>query len=140
MRYAQLNRAICALIGQIDIVHAHDFAAAGIDDLLIEQILAHGEPTFIRRVVIQSLFLDVELDHAGRDERDVIVARHQRQIFAAPEQNSSDAIRLVGRFEEQFVHATDEVARRIVGVRSQKFRGVQHEYSVRDAMGKRVQK
>src|ERR1700758_5226523 len=37
----QLNDAVVSLLGDIDIVHPHYFSAAGIDDLLIEQVLAH---------------------------------------------------------------------------------------------------
>ena len=44
LRDAQLGVAVGALVGQIDIVHADHFAAVGVDDLLVEQILLHGQP------------------------------------------------------------------------------------------------
>ena len=57
---AQLDGAVDALLGQIDVIHAHDFAAAGIDDLLVEQILAHGQPGFVRLIVLEIFLFDVQ--------------------------------------------------------------------------------
>ncbi len=32
---------------EVDVIDADDFAAAGVDDLLIEQIFLYGEPGFV---------------------------------------------------------------------------------------------
>ena len=37
---AQLGVAVDALVGEINVVDADDFAAVGIDDLLVEQVFA----------------------------------------------------------------------------------------------------
>ena len=42
LRYAHFHVAIGALIIEVDIVHADHFPAAGIDNLLIEQVFADG--------------------------------------------------------------------------------------------------
>ena len=79
---AQFDGAVDALLGKINIVHAHDFSAAGIDDLLVEQVLAHGQPRFIGLVVFQILFFHVQADDAGGDKGDVVVTRRSaEEIF-----------------------------------------------------------
>src|ERR1700674_715843 len=56
----------------------------------------------------------------------MIVTRDERKEFAAPEQNASDAVGLVGRLDEEFGDVADEVAVLVVGLSAQEFRGVQH--------------
>ena len=54
---AQFGVAVRALLGEIDVVDADDLAAVGVDDLLVEQILAHGKPCFVRVVELKGRFV-----------------------------------------------------------------------------------
>jgi hypothetical protein len=56
----------------------------------------------------------------------MIVTRDEWKEFPAPEQNASDAVRLVGGLDEEFGHLADEVAVLVVGFSAQEFRGVEH--------------
>src|ERR1700680_3475056 len=97
MRDAQFDGSVGSLLGEINVVYADDFSAAGVNDLLVEKVLTHGEPAFIRAVVLQLLFFDVQPQDARGKERDVVIARDQREVLSASEQDSSDTVWLVGR-------------------------------------------
>jgi hypothetical protein len=71
---AQLDHAVDTLLGEINIVYPNDLAPARVDDLLVQQVLAHGQPGFVRLVMFETLFLDVQANHSRGHERDVIVA------------------------------------------------------------------
>src|ERR1700720_4623152 len=47
LRDAHFDVAISALLGKVDVVDADYFSAIGVDNLLVEKILAHGQPSFI---------------------------------------------------------------------------------------------
>jgi hypothetical protein len=61
MRNSQFNGSIGSLLGKIDVIYANDFSAAGIDNLLVKQILANGKPAFIGAVMLQLFLFDVQL-------------------------------------------------------------------------------
>ena len=50
---AHFDVAVGALLGEVNVVYADDFAAVGIDDLLIEQIFVDGEPCFIGLIELE---------------------------------------------------------------------------------------
>ena len=89
MRDTQFDGAVGSLFGEVNVVYADDFSAAGVDDLLVEQVLAHGKPALIRAVVLELLFLDVQFEDAGGDECEMIVTRDEWKEFPAPEQNDA---------------------------------------------------
>ena len=65
-----------------EIVHAHHFAAVGIDDLLVQQVAGDAQHVFV--VVVGGELLVAELDAAlGRDRADLVVADDQPCIAAA---------------------------------------------------------
>ena len=126
LRDAQFDRAVDALLGEINIVHAHDFSAAGIDDLLVEQILAHGQPRFVGLVMFEVLLFHVQADNPGGDKGDVIVTHDQGKKFPPAKEDARHTVRLVGRLDEQFGDLADEMAVAIVGFSAQKIGSVQH--------------
>ena len=65
---AQFGVAVGALIGEVDVVHAHYFAAVGVDDLLVEQVFADGEPRFIGLVEFERGFVGGEAMRPGATE------------------------------------------------------------------------
>ena len=137
LRYAQFHGAIDALLGEIDIIHADHFAAAGVNNLLVQQVLAHGQPGFIGLVVFEVLLLHVQADYSWRDEGDVVIARGQRKEFPPAEKDAGDAVGLVGGLDKQFVDLADEMAVAIVGFPAQQIRSVQHwpPFSSREVRG-----
>ncbi len=127
---AQLDGAIVdALFGHVHVVHAHDLAPAGVNDLLVEQILTHGQPRLVGMIVFEFLFFHGELDDARRHKRDLVVPRQQRQVFAAAKQIPRHAVRLVRRLDEQLGHPPDKVSLGVIGMAVQQFRSMQHGHS-----------
>ena len=100
MRDAQFDGAVGSLFGEVNVIYADNFSATGVDDLLIEKVLADGEPALIGAIVLQLLFLDVQLKDAGGDECEVVIARDKRKVFSAPEQHASDTVWLVGGLDK----------------------------------------
>ncbi len=130
---AEFDVAVGAVLGEIDVIYADDFAAAGVDDLLVEQILAQGEPALVGFVMFELLFEDVEANDAGGDKSESIVARDERKVFAAAEENAGDAVGLVGGLDEKFGDVADEMAVAVVGFPAQQIGCVQHFASLRAA-------
>src|ERR1700678_2609560 len=127
LRDPQLDVAVGALIGKIDIVYADDFASAGVDDLLVEEVLADREPCLIWMVQLESSLIRGQRDSARYSGRNLVVSGDERPILAAADQHSRDAVRLVRRFDEDFLDAPDVIAQRIECLGSDDFRCVQHE-------------
>lgn len=71
---AEFGVAVGALVGEVNVVYANYFSAVGVNDLLVEEIFAYGEPGFIRLVKREGGFVGGEGDAAGRDRGDLIVA------------------------------------------------------------------
>src|SRR6266853_3639199 len=86
MGNAQFDGTVGALLGEIDVVYADDFSTTGVDDLLVEQILANSKPALIRGVVLEFFLLDVQFEDAGGDECEMIVTRDEWKEFPAAEQ------------------------------------------------------
>ena len=126
LRDAQFDGAVDALLGEINIVHADDFSAAGIDNLLVEQVLAHGQPRFIGLVMFQVLLFHIQADHAGSDKGDVIVTHDQGKKLSPAKEDPGHTVGLVGGLDEQFGDLADEMAVAIVGFSAQKIGSVQH--------------
>ena len=96
----QLDRTIGALLGKIDVVYAHYFAAPRIDDLLVQQVLAHRQPGLIALEMFQLSFLDVELDHPRSYRGDLVMPRQKRQVFASAQEITRHPIGLLGRLDK----------------------------------------
>jgi len=62
---AKLGVAVGALVRQFHVVYAHHFAAVGIDDLLVKQVLLHRQPGFIRRIEFEGRFIGRETHNPG---------------------------------------------------------------------------
>ena len=114
------------MIGQFNVVDADDLAAVGINDLLVEQVLADGEPRFVGIIKLERGFVRGEFEAAGRHGGDLVVTRYQRPILAAADQQARDAVRLLVGNNEHFLDAPDEIAERIVGFGAQDFGCVKH--------------
>ena len=112
-------------LDQVDVIDADHFAAAGVDDLLIEEIFLDGEERFVGFVELQGALADVEAHFAVGHGGDLIVAGHQRGEMAAGEEIVGDAIGLIGRLDEKFADAPDEVALGVVGFGAHEFGGVE---------------
>ena len=110
LRDAKLGVAVDALIGQIDIVDANDFAAVGVDDLLVEQVLLDGEPRFVGMIELECRFVGGEPQAARGHRGDLVEARHERPVLAAADQQARNAVRLLVRDDEHFLDAADEIA------------------------------
>ena len=115
LREAQLGVAVGAQLDEVDIVDAHDFAAAGVDNLLIEQVFLDREPGFVGFVKFEGALADVEADVADGDGGYLVVARYERGEVAACKKEMGDAIGLVGGLDEKFANAADVIALRVVG-------------------------
>ncbi len=58
LRQAQLHVSVGSNRGEIDVIYAHDLAAPGINDLLIQQIFLNCQPGLIRLVELEGPFAD----------------------------------------------------------------------------------
>ena len=137
LHQTQLHAAVGALLDQVHIVHAHDLAPAGVDDLLVEQVLAHREPSLIGLIDFEQPFAHVQPQHEVRPARqrlgdvrgergNLVVPCHERLESAARKKEIGDAIRLLGGLDEQFTHSPDEVALRVVGFCAHEFCCMKH--------------
>lgn len=109
---------IGAKFGKIDVVDANDFAAGGIDDLLVEKILLHGKPGFIGLIGSEGAFGGVEIDASGRGFGDLIIARDERLKTPAGNQEMGHAIRLFGGLDEEFADTADVIRLRVISSRA----------------------
>ena len=132
---AHLDVAVSALLGKVNIVDADDFSAVGVDDLLVEEVFADCQPGLIGVEEFEGGLVGGEVHAAGCDRCDLIVAGDDRAVLAATQQQTGDAIGLVGRLDEHLFDATDEVAGRIEGLGAENFSGVKHVDSLRALTG-----
>jgi hypothetical protein len=112
---AEFDVIVGAKFGEVDIVDANDFAAGGVDDLLIEEILLDGEPAFIGLVSIKGTLVHGEIDATGCDLGDLIVTGDERLEASAGDEEVGNAIGLVSGFDEEFADASDEIVLGVVG-------------------------
>jgi len=124
---AEFEVIVGAEFGEIDVVDANDFAALGVNDLLIEEIFLDGEPGFVGVVGVQGAFVDVEIDAAGGDFGDLIVAGDERLEAAAGDEEVGDAVGLIGGLDEKFADAANEVGVGVVGGGADEFCGIEHK-------------
>src|SRR5271154_5515766 len=103
-----------AKFGEVDVIYANDFAAFGVDDLLIEEIFANGEPGFVGLVSFEGAFGNVEIDAARGDFFDLIVTGDEGLEATAGDQEVRDTVGLFGGFDEEFADATDKMGLRVV--------------------------
>ncbi len=129
LREAQLGVAVDARVGELDVVDADDFAAVGVDDLLVEQVFLHGEPGFVGMVELERGFVGGELEAAGNDRVDLVEARDKRAVFAAADEQARDAVGLLVGDDEHFLDAADEISEGIVGLGADDFGCVKHKGS-----------
>jgi len=123
---AEFDMIVGAKFGEIDVVNADDFATFGVDDLLIEEILADGEPGFVGMVGIQGALGNVQIDAARGDFFDLVIARDEWLEAPAGDEVMRNTIGLVGGFEEEFAHTADELGLRVVHGGTHEFGGEEH--------------
>ena len=128
---AHLDVAVGALLGEVNIVDADHFSAIGVDDLLVEEIFADCQPGLIGVEEFEGGLVGGEVHAARSDRCDLIVAGDDRAVLAATQQQTGDAVGLVGRLDEHLFDAADEVAGRIEGLGAENFSGVKHFDSLR---------
>ena len=104
------------MLGNLDVVDTYHFPTVGINYLLVQQVLAHGEPRLIGTVWFQSAFVRGEIDLAGHSRGELIVAGNQGAITAAAKQHAGHPAGLVGGLNEEFLHAAYKISIVIVGV------------------------
>ena len=135
LRDAQFRVAVGALLGQIDIVYANHFTAVGIDDLLIQQILSHGQPGFVGLVELQRGLIRGQVHPTGLDGPYLVVSGNQRAVLAASNQQTGYPIWLLGGDDEEFLHPAHKIACRIIRLSAQNFSCVQHNGSLKTLCG-----
>ena len=124
---AQFGVAVGAVVGEVDVIYAHDFAAVGVDDLLVEQVLAHGQPGFIGLVELERGFVGGEV-HARRARRWRSDRSGRRAGGIARGSGAGRETRFgcSSGHDEHLLHAADKVAGRIVGLGAEDFGCVKH--------------
>ena len=110
LRDAHFDISVGAMFGKIDVIHADNFSPVRVDNLLVEEIFADGKPRFIGLIELEGGLVGAEFDPAGGDGCNLVVAGDDRPVLAAAEEKTRDAIRLVGRLDEHFFDAADEVS------------------------------
>ena len=76
LRQSQFDGAIGAKGGQVDVINTHDFPPAGINDLLIQQILLNRQPRLIRLIELEGSFTDTQLHLPRCYRRNLVVFGH----------------------------------------------------------------
>ena len=127
LRDAEFEIAVGAGFGEIDVVDANDFAASGVNDLLIEEVLLDGEPGFVGLVSIEGALGDIEINASGDGAANLVVAGDEGLVAAAGDEEVGDAIGLLGGMDEKFADAANVVGVDIVGGGAHEFGGVEHE-------------
>jgi hypothetical protein len=112
--------------GEVDVIDADDLAAGSVDDLLVEKILLDGKPGFVGLVGREDAFGDIEIEAAGKDFGDLVVASDEGLEASPGDEEVGDAIRLVGGFNEEFTNTADVVGGGIIRDGAHEFGGVEH--------------
>ena len=89
LRDPKLHIAICPLLGQVNVIYSHDFTSAGINDLLIQQILCHGKPALIGFIGPQGALRNVQFDLSQFNRGYLIVPCNQRLKTSARQKGSA---------------------------------------------------
>jgi hypothetical protein len=123
---AEFDVLVGGEFGEVNVVDADDFAASGVDDLLVEEIFLYGEPGFVGLVGVEGALGDVEIEAAGKDFGDLVVAGDERLEASARDEEVRDAVGLVGRLDEEFTDTADIGGGGVVGGGAHEFGGVEH--------------
>jgi hypothetical protein len=124
---AEFDMRVGLKFSEVDVVDAHDLAAGGVYDLLVQKIFLDGEPSFVGMVGIESSFGDVQIDAAGGGFGDLIVTGDEGLEAPPRDQKVRDAVGSLGGFDKELTDATDVVRSRIVGSGAHEFGSVEHE-------------
>jgi hypothetical protein len=123
---AEFDVLVGGKFGEVDVIDADDFAAGGVDDLLVEKILLDREPGFVGLVGGEGALRDIEIEASGKDFGDLVVTGHQRLEASPGDEEVGDAIGLVRGLNEEFTNAADVVGGAIISGGAHEFGGVEH--------------
>ena len=123
----ELDMFIGAKLGEIDVIDTNDFAAGRVDDLLVEKIFLYGQPGFVGLISGQSTLVDIEIDAAGSNFGDLVIAGDEGLVATAGDEEVGNAIGLIGRLDEKFADTADVVGLSVEGGGAHEFGGVEHE-------------
>ena len=123
---AEFEVAVGAGFGEVDVIDADHFAASGVDDLLVEEVFLDGEEGLVGVIGFEGALGDVEIDAAGNDGGDLIVAGDERLEASARDEEVRDAVGLIGGLHKEFADTADIVGIGIIGGGAHQFRGVEH--------------
>jgi hypothetical protein len=123
---AEFDIAVGALLGEVNVIYTDNFAAFGVNDLLIEKVLADGEPGFVRLIGVESTLADGEFEAAGLDGGDLIKMSNEGLEAAARDEEVRDAIGLLGGLNKEFADTANVIALGVVSLRAHEFGGEKH--------------
>jgi hypothetical protein len=132
---AKFDIAVGALFGKINVVDTDDLAASSVNDLLIEEIFLHSEPSFVGLISAEGALIDIEIDAAGSNLGDLVVAGDERLEASTGDEEVRDAIGLLGGFDEEFADAADVVGLIVIGSGAHEFGGVEQVEAPFDGAG-----
>jgi hypothetical protein len=123
---AELHVIVEGALEQGEVVDTDNFAAVDVNDLLVEEIFADGEPAFIGLVGFEAELVGVEADRARGGRSNLLVAGDQWLIAAAGDDEPTDAVGLLGGDDAELADASNVVALDVVDAGAQEFSGVNH--------------
>src|SRR5271165_204437 len=123
---AELDMVVGTEFGEVDVIDADDFAASGVDDLLIEEILLDGEPAFVGLVSVEGALVDGEVDASRSDFSNLIVTSDERLEASPRDEVVGYTIGLLSGLDKEFADAADEIALRVKSGGAHEFGGVEH--------------
>jgi hypothetical protein len=122
---AKFDIAVGALFGKINIVNTDDLAAGSVNNLLIEEIFLDSEPGFVGLISAEDALIDIEIDAAGSNLGDLVVAGHEGLEASTGNEEVGDAIGLLGGFDEEFADAADVIGLIVIGSGAHEFGGIE---------------
>jgi hypothetical protein len=125
LSYAKFDIAVGALFGKINVVDADDLAPGSINDLLIEEIFLDSEPGFVGLISAEGPLIDIEIDSAGGNLGNLVVAGDEGLEASTGNEEVGDAIGLLGGFDEELADAADVVGLIVIGGGAHEFGGIE---------------
>jgi hypothetical protein len=122
---AKFDIAVGALFGKINVVDADDLAAGSINDLLIEEIFLDSKPGFVGLISAEGALIDAEIDSAGGNLGNLVVAGDEGLEASTGNEEVGDAIGLLGGFDEELADAADVVGLIVIGAGAHEFGGIE---------------
>jgi hypothetical protein len=122
---AKFDIAVGALFGKINVVDADDLAPGSINDLLIEEIFLDSEPGFVGLISAEGPLIDIEIDSAGGNLGNLVVAGDEGLEASTGNEEVGDAIGLLGGFDEELADAADVVGLIVIGGGAHEFGGIE---------------